>query len=244
MAKIPAYEKVFEQLKKEIVDGDISVGEFLPPEGMLEKRFDVSRTTIRRATELLSREKFVEIKQGRGTKVIDHKTQQTLNRVTSISETLMKKGYVVESKSMHIDTIQATVNQARELGIEQGDELVRIQRVQTADGRPVAIMRNYLLPYMVPGVEDYNDKFTSLYKFLETRYGINIDSAKNGISATIASFNEAEMLDIKIGAPLLRIARTCYMGEKPVCLDRIRIVGDVYEFEMIMDGKYSHKNED
>lgn len=238
MTKVPAYERVFQQLKKEIIDGDYSVGELLPPEGMLEKRFDVSRTTIRRATELLAREKLVEIKQGRGTKVVDHKTQQTLNLVTSISETLKRKGYDVIPKSMYIDKVEASINQAKELGVKQGEELVRVQRVQMADGRPIAIMKNYLLPHTVPGITEYTNQFTSLYQFVETRYGITIDSAKNSISARVANFNEAEMLNIKVGAPLLNIVRTCYMNEKPVCLDRISIVGDIYEFEMVMEGRY------
>lgn len=242
MAKIPVYEKVFQQIKKEIVDGDLSVGELLPPERILEKRFGVSRTTIRRAMELLSREKLVEIKQGRGTRVIDHKTKQTLNRVTSISETLMKKGYDVESKNIGIDLVEASSNQAKELGVDQGEKIIRIYRVQLADGKPIAIMKNYLLPYMVPGISDYSDKFISLYRLLERRYGINIDSAKNRISATAASSSEAKMLEQKEGAPLLRIARTCYCDSKPVCLDRIHILGDIYEFEMFMEGEYSQKN--
>lgn len=236
--KVPAYVKVFQQLKKEIIDGEFNVGDMLPPEGMLEKRFDVSRTTIRRATELLSRENLVEIKQGRGTRVIDYKTQQTLNLVTSISETLKQKGYEVEPKSMYIDVVEATSTQAKDFEIEAGDRIVRVQRVQMADGKPIAIMRNYLLPHMVPGIETYTDQFTSLYQFLESRYGINIDSAKNSIAARIANFNEAQMLDLKVGAPLLQIKRICYMDSKPVCLDRISIDGDVYEFEMFMEGRY------
>lgn len=243
MAKNPAYKQVFQQLKKEIIDGEYSVGEFLPTESQLEKQFNVSRTTIRRATELLAREKLVHIKQGRGTRVLEYKTQQTLNLVTSVSETLRKKGYHVTTKSMSIDRTEATVSQAQELDIEPGDFLVRVERIQMADGRPIAIMKNFLLPDMVPDIVDYQNQFTSLYQFLERHYGIHIDSAKNSISARIAGAGEAEMLKISMGEPLLRISRTCYAQSKPVCLDRINILGDVYEFEMIMEGRDINNNQ-
>ncbi len=237
MAKMPAYEKVFQQLKREIIDGEFGVGELLPTETELEKRFDVSRTTVRRATELLSRDKFVVIRQGKGTRVLDYKTQQNLNLVTSISETLRKKGYDVKPKNMYIDKVGASTNQALDFEIDPEESLVRIQRVQEADGKAVAIMKNYLRPEMVPGMEGYVDKFTSLYQFLEDRYNISIDSAKNKISAQVADFTEAQMLGIQVGAPLLNISRVCYMENKPVCLDRISIVGDIYEFEMFMEGR-------
>lgn len=240
MARLPAYEKVYQQLKKEIIDGEFSVGELLPPEGELEKRFNVSRTTIRKAMENLSREKFVSIKQGRGTRVIDYKTQQNLNVVTSISETLRKKGYDVKAKSMYIDAVKATNNQAYDFEVEKDTELIRIQRVQLADDKPIAIMKNYVLPDMVPGIENYVNQFSLLYNFLEERYNINIDSTKNKISAKIASFTEAEMLGIKVGSPLLYIQRVCYQEGKPVCLDRIRIVGDIYEFEVLMEGCFKN----
>lgn len=237
MAKTPAYDKIFQQLKKEIIEGEFAVGELLPTESELESRFNVSRTTIRRATEMLSREKFVVIRQGRGTRVLDYKTQQNLNLVTSISETLRKKGYDVKPRSMYIDSVGASIKQASDFEVEINDPLIRIQRVQEADGKAIAIMKNYIRPERVPGIEGYVDQFTSLYQFLEDHYNIVIDSAKNKISAKVASFTEAEMLGIKAGEPLLFISRICYMEGKPVCLDNISIVGDIYEFEMYMEGR-------
>ena len=106
-AKIPAYQRVYNALKARILEGDYGVGELLPSEPELERQFGVSRTTVRKAVENLSREGFVLAQQGRGTVVLDFSTRQNLNEVTSISETLERKGFTVVPKSMYIDRIEA-----------------------------------------------------------------------------------------------------------------------------------------
>lgn len=238
MKKMPAYVKVYKGLKAEILDGEFEVGELLPTETALEDKFKVSRTTIRRAMELLARERFVSIKQGRGTVVLDYKTRQNLNLVTSISETLRKKGYTVKPRSMYIDEVKATLKQQENFGELETETLIRIQRVQLADDKPIAIMRNYLKADMVPEIKLHVNKFTSLYEFLESKYNILIDSASNKITAKIASFTEAEMLGINPGDSILHISRICYCREEAVCLDSISIVGDFYELEIFMEGRY------
>ena len=54
-AKIPAYQRVYNALKARILEGDYGVGELLPSEPELERQFGVSRTTVRKAVENLSR---------------------------------------------------------------------------------------------------------------------------------------------------------------------------------------------
>ncbi|MDR1132126.1 MAG: GntR family transcriptional regulator [Oscillospiraceae bacterium] len=237
MEMVPAYVRVYKIIKREIVDGEYAIGELLPPEPELEKRFSVSRTTVRRAVDILSREGFVTAQQGRGTWVLDYKTRQNLNKVTSISETLRKKGFTVRPKDMRIDELPATQRLAADLGIPQGSRVVRIHRIQLADEKPIVIMRNHLIPAMVPGIERYADAITSLYQFLEDRYNINIDSAVDKISAKSADLAEAQMLQIPVDSALLYMRRTCYANGKPVCADRLSLVGDRYQLEVNMVGR-------
>lgn len=126
MSKLPAYMIMYNSLKEDIKKGVYPVGDLLPIEAELENLFSVSRTTVRRAMEILAREGFVEIKQGRGTMVLNFKTKQNLNQVTSVTESLRRKGYSVRTKSMYIDTVYATFQLAEELKINQGDLLARV----------------------------------------------------------------------------------------------------------------------
>ncbi len=237
-AKIPAYARVYNALKARILESDYAVGELLPPEPELEKQFGVSRTTVRKAVENLSREGFVLAQQGRGTQVLDFSTRQNLNEVTSLSETLERKGFTVVPKSMYIDRVAASAKLAKELEVEVGAPVVRVQRIQLADGKPIAIMHNYLRAEMVPGMENDSGKFHRLYDYLETRHGIVIDSAYDRITAKAASFTEAEMLQVSVGSALIYLIRNCFSAGKPVCADHCSIIGGRYDFEIRMQGRY------
>lgn len=238
MTKLPAYTQMYNAIKTDIQKGIYQIGDLLPKEAELETLFSVSRTTVRRAMELLSREGFVEIKQGRGTMVLDYRTKQDLNQVTSVSETLRRKGYTVRTKSMYIDTIHVPSNLAEELNINQGDKIARVQRIQLADDKPVAIMKNYIPYQLVPDIEEYTNQFSALYEFLEEKYNVQIDAAKDKIYAKGADFTEAEMLGVKPETALLCIRRVCFQNEKPVCVDVVSIIGDQYELELSMAGRY------
>ncbi len=237
MGDIPIYQEVYGNLNKLIRDGDYEVGEFLPPEGDLEQMYDVSRTTIRKAVNMLVSEGYVEVKQGRGTKILDFNSTQKLNGVTSISETLRKKGMQVEAKSIYIDIVEATKRTAERLKVDEGTKLYRVQRIQLADGKPVAIMENFIGTAFTPNLDTKINEIHSLYAFLEEEYGLHIDYAKDVISAKSADFVESQMLDVRVGAALLTLRRVSYTNGRPLTFDRIIIRADRYQFEIDMMGR-------
>jgi GntR family transcriptional regulator len=234
------YKKVYQEVKEKIDMGAYSAGELLPTELELGKQFGVSRTTIRRAIDLLARDGYLQAKQGYGTEVLDYKTKQSLNAVTSISETLRKKGVHVRSKSIYIDTFDAPPQLADKLQIPTGTLLTRVQRIQLGDEKPIAIMQNYLVSDTVPDLQLFTKSTNSFYLYLEDKYGIIIDKAHDRITARAATFVEAEMLQIPIGTALIVFDRICYQQEKPVCVDHLKIVGDRYEFELTLTGRNAY----
>ncbi len=238
MRKVPAYMVIHDLIKKNIQDGTYSVGELLPTEPELEKIYKVSRTTIRSAMELLKEEGFVDIKQGRGTMVLDRRTIQDLNKVTSVTESLRRRGYDVRTKSMYIDLIPANEKLSEELHIKTGDSITRVQRIQLIDEKPIAIMKNYIPTSLVPGLPQFTNKFSGLYQFLEEHYHLEIDGAADKIFAKSADFAESEMLGVQPGTALLCIRRICYRDNQAFCVDDVCILGDQYELAISTNGRY------
>jgi GntR family transcriptional regulator len=229
-AAIPRYLRVYGSLKTQMESGDFKVEDFLPAEPELQKLFNVSRTTVRRAVELLAQEGFVSIQQGKGTQVLDFKATQRLQYVTSFSETLREKGFTVRSRGVTADFIPAPRRIATDLKIEPDARLVRIQRVTLANGKPIATMLNYLLPELVPGIEKRIASMKSLYAFLEAEYNVRIESATDFISATAASAAEAEKLEVPPDSPLLVVKRVSYARGRPIEVAILHIVADRYEY--------------
>lgn len=238
MLKIPAYAVVHARLKEEIMKGELAIGTLLPSEPELEKKFGVSRTTVRRAVELLSRDGYVKAQQGRGTQVLDYKTKQNLNVVTSFSETLIRKGHDVKPRDVYVDIVPASAPVAEDLHIREGELVARVQRIQLSDERPIAIIKNYIPAGIVPDIENQAKNIKSLYRFLREFYNLHIDSAHDRISAHGADFSEAQMLGVAVGSALLYLHRVCYsVDHSPICVDQLSVNGEKYELEINMSGR-------
>ncbi len=233
----PAYTVVYKVLKREITDGDYPIGSLIPAEPELEKRFSVSRTTVRRAVDLLAREGYLLAQRGLGTVVLDYKTKQNLNVITSMSTTLRKRGFKVEANNIEITIIPCPKRVAVDLNMQEGEEVAKVERVLFADGVPIAILKNYIPAYTVPNIVARKDEIESLYAFLEERYNFKIDSANDRISARNADNEEAKKLDVALGTSLLYMRRVCYSQNKPIIADRVSVVGDRYELEVTMLGR-------
>jgi len=226
------YVLVYSSIKTQIENLDYKIGDYLPPEPELQKQFDVSRVTVRKAVELLARQGFVHIQQGRGTIVLNFKATQSLQYVTSFSETLLERGFVVDHKLLSIGTENPTAKIAAYMEISKDDLVVKIERIAFANKKPMALMTNYLVANFVPGIEKKAGRIKSLYRFLEDEYVIVIDAAKDFISADIASKKEADQLEILPGASLLTVRRVSYRSAKPIELVFLRIIADRYEYSV------------
>ena len=238
MSKQLMYHKIHDRIRHDIQNEVYLVGSLLPTESELESKYSVSRTTIRKAMSLLAKEGYIEIKQGRGTRVLNYKARQDFNHVTSVTESLRRKGFLVTTKSMHIDLVPAAYPLTDTLNLKEGEMMVRIQRIQLADGKPICLMTNYIPYELVPGLEQATGAFIALYQYLEEAYGFIITNTKDRIYAAAASFYEAEMLEVSTGTPILQIERTCYNQGNAICYDLVKIIGNQYEVEITTVGRH------
>lgn len=237
MKEIPAYQKVYTELKRCIKEGFYAPDTLLPTESELEKQFSVSRTTVRKAISLLAGEGYLSVRQGRGTQVLNVSTTQRLNHISSITETLQEKGHVVTVQAMSIERIKPPAYVTEALSLPPDAAVYCMQRIQCADGQPIAMMVNYLRENIVPGLDKYTNQFVGLYSFLEKQYNIILKDAWERLSAVSASFTESQILKIPIGSPLLCSKRVSYVEQGPFEYSVIKLVADKYEYIVYMQGR-------
>jgi GntR family transcriptional regulator len=237
LKKHPAYLKVYNSIKASIDSGEFKVSDLLPTEPSLEDKYDVSRITIRKAIELLSNDGYVRVKQGYGTTVLDPGAMQKLSFVTSLSETMASYGYKITTKNMHIDEIIPSKRISDKLNLTENTPVIRIQRLQLANDKPISIMTNYIISDLVPNIRDFEDQFISLYLFLESEYDINIDASHDLITANTADLVQAKLLQIPIGSPLLHLTRTSYSEGQIITVDDAYIDATRYKFSIHLAGR-------
>lgn len=235
MSKQALYLTVYGILKQEITEGHLKVGTLLPSEQELEAQFKVSRTTIRKAIGLLKDEGYLDVRQGRGTTVQDITTTQKLLHISSISETLRNNGHEVSVRSMSITEIQAPDSLSDYF--VPGTPLYYLERVMCSDGVPINYSSTYLLAELIPHFEQYLNTFCGLYRFLETKYHIQMTSATETLSASAANFVEAQLLNIPQESPMLISKRVTNIGDTCFEYGINRLVGSRYKYTVHMSGR-------
>ena len=82
------YQKVYGIYKEKILNGSIKGGSLLPSENTLANEFDVDRSTIRRALQMLVDDGLVEKSAGKGTIVIGRNLDQESERDTGTNKNI------------------------------------------------------------------------------------------------------------------------------------------------------------
>lgn len=201
----PAHERLSEQLKADIIEGRLAPGSQIPGEMELAEQHGVSRTTVRRALDTLTQEGLVNRHQGRGTFVSEGQINQVLGDLFSFTEIIQQMGMEPGITGIRVGVDPYPPHEAREF--LPGGHLWIVERVRTGNGKPVALMRSWLpdavawelTPESLQGNQ-------SLYEILREK-GVRPARTNETILAEAASENDAALLDIAPGSPLLTICR-------------------------------------
>ena len=233
----PTYTFVYNSLKDKILGGEYPINSLLPAEPVLEKIYGVSRITVRRAVSMLSEDGLVMKKRGVGTVVLNYEITQNLNQITSLTETLHKKGYEVSVIESSIEYIEADVPLARIFDVPEKTKIAKLYRLIGASGMPLGIVENYIPAELVPDIDKWDGKFMSLYHLLEDKYYIQIEMAQDRIFAENAVTWEANKLQVEEGFALIGSRRKCVRFGKCIVYDIVRIRHDMYGFDISLYGR-------
>ncbi len=196
----PLYHQMMQRIIADIEKGVYPVGSRIPPEHELEQQYQVSRVTVRRALAELTEKGLLERKQGKGTFVSVPHVQQNLKSLHSFHDACRQNGRTPGTRVVRVIETAADGNDLSELNLREGSRVLEILRVRLADGEPVVLEKNHFsMAYTYLEEEDLSG---SLYALLR-EYGTEPVQAVHDISLCFAGREEAELLGIEDGSPLL-----------------------------------------
>ena len=85
-SKEPIYEQIYQQIKKDILSGELSAGYPLPSMRILAKEIDVSIITTKRAYEELEKDGLIYSVVGKGSFVSEQNREMIIERKRKIIE--------------------------------------------------------------------------------------------------------------------------------------------------------------
>ena len=180
LVEAPLYRRIVDALREDITSGHTAVGDRLPTEDALCRRFGVSRHTVREALRALREEGLVASRQGAGTTVV-RRTARSLYTysVSSIEELLQyaaEARYAVDKSGI----VVADRVLADRLGCEVGQRWLRVEGFRYAAGEQVPICWTEVFvraDYAGIGLM-IGRRAGTIYSWIEEMYGVRIGSVE------------------------------------------------------------------
>lgn len=229
---IPKYFQLVNILRHKIEDGDWLPYESIPSERELEKIYHISRITIREAIAILIRQGYLYREHGRGTFVSPQKLQKPIQKLTSFSEDMIYRGMEPGQRILTMEHIVPTERVAKILELAPGAQVLRIQRIRLANNHPMGLENSQIvLPDGETITREELEKSGSLYQILITRFNLIPTEAEETVEATLASSEEAGLLETATGSPILLTSRTLWaQTRRPIEFVKILYRGDRYRY--------------
>jgi GntR family transcriptional regulator len=230
---MPKYYQLANILRQQIENGDFQPHDAIPSERQLEDRYNLSRPTIRQSIDLLARQGYLYRVHGRGTFVSPPKLQKGMLELTSFSEDMRKRGLKPGHKILDFGYVLPDKTTRRHLEIaDPQEQVLRIKRLRYGDAIPIGLQDSYLsLEKGQTITREEMGEGGSIYAILQEKFGIYPAEADETLEVTLATRQEADLLQIAEGSPLLLNERTLWSQDrKAIEFVRILYRGDRYKY--------------
>jgi GntR family transcriptional regulator len=222
-----------QSLRQAIAQGTFRPGTQLPTEAELCQMLGVSRTVVREALRVLEEDGLVARRHGVGTFVRDHPILKNLNFNFGITEMIGSAGLIAGTSYFAIQSEPADQEKAEQLRVAPGTALLTVERVRTADGRPVVYSLDTLTESLVQRAELDPQllRTQSIYEMLQTSLGKVIEYGIARLLPVAAPDYAAEKLQLPPNALTLYIVQTDYSpDDEPLVYSQEYHLPDAFDF--------------
>ena len=232
---LPLYQQIVAIFTSRISGGEWAVGARLPGEHELSEEFGVSRITAKRALDELAAAGLVKRERGRGTRVLSLPAAPPMrSTVEGWLDLMVHMQRTTSVRVLDFGQVSASPKVAEALALAPGDRVLRIVRVRSLDGTPMSHVTAWVPNAVAAGLAPAELERTALLQQIE-RAGVQVSSARQTVSATLAAPDVAQPLQLYAGAPLLEVRRVVSDAEgRPVQYLRALYHPDRYQMAMTM----------
>lgn len=202
----PLHRVVAADLRQLIRSGALGVGEPLPSEAELCRRFSASRGPVRQALAALRDEGLIGGGQGRRSVVLDAVPAQPFESFLSFTRRAELTGHVPGQRLQEIALRRPEPLVAAALGLEPDALAVQLVRLRLLDGRPAMLERMTYVEAVGRPLLAADLDGGSIYAIL-IGLGVDLHAARHTFDAVAADGRDAELLGVSLGHPLLRERR-------------------------------------
>jgi GntR family transcriptional regulator len=231
---------VQDELKERIDRGQLPAGTRLPSEPELAAELQVSRATLREALRAMELEGLLRRRQGSGTFVAERpRMASSLDMNFGVTDAIRAAGMTAGIADGRHWVEPASAGEAALLALEPGQDVLVIERVRTAEGKPVVLSRDLFPSRLVEGREGVVQQMLerSIYDVLERELGIVIHHGVARFRPVRADHAVAGRLGVPRGELLLYLWQVDYAQDgAPVISSHEFHLADAFDFTVVRRG--------
>ena len=214
----PLYQQIKAMILASLQASEWLPGTSIPSEMELAARYLVSQGTVRKAIDELAAENLLVRRQGKGTFVATYQEEGWQYRFLRLELDASQKLHLV-SHFLACETYKSTPALALMLKLKAGDPVIRIDRIQSFQRKPIVFEEIWLSAARFKNLtlEKLNAWSGPMYAFYESQYSTHMVRAEEQIKAINADQTLAKHLELPLGHALLLVDRVAFTyGNKPV----------------------------
>lgn len=214
MAK--AYEKIYNIIREQILDDNNIEMVQLPPERILCETYGVSRITIRQALKMLQDQGLIERLPGKGTFI-----KRGQEKKIPILESSYERAFAnimpkISREVISWEALAPPKEIGEAMGLLKSEECLTFQRIDFQSGAPLSYDKCFIpLQYSSTIDESIINEVDFLSSWVK-RENLAISYYKLEIEAAIATEEDAKILHMPIGSPVLHTTDTFHTAEGKV----------------------------
>lgn len=199
------YTQIADDLRAQIATGTLRPGDDVPTESELAERWHTSRGPIRNALAALRNEGLIETGRGRPARVVSRKASQAVDVSVPFTRWARDLGVTPGAQTQEL-SLRRAGDRAELLGVSPDDTIVSVVRLRLLDGRPTMLERLFYTETVGRRLLDVDTDAISITEYLGS-VGHPIVGLEHQIDAVAADEQDAALLRVPMGTPILRLSR-------------------------------------
>ena len=204
------YKQIVSELEADLLSGKYNEVKKLPREEDLIEKYQVSRTTIRKAIAMLVNKGYVYQVQGSGIFIREASLQDyvSLENLKGLTRDFPDKK--IESKLINLMVINADEDLAKQMKCDVGTDIYFLERLRYVNEEPFAVEYTYLNKNVIPYMSE-EIAHRSIYSFIINDLKLSIGFADKIIYADKLDSESAQLLQLSVNDPTLVIENTVFL---------------------------------
>ena len=232
-SSVPFFIQIAETMKRRIVSGQYNPGKQLFTGEELEREFQTSNITIRKAMEKLKNDGFVERRRGLGTTVskiapepLGFDLGSSFNKLKESIRKLNTQVRVLEiTRTMSSEYVQHL------LSMNPEQDIWRMKRIRIYKGLPVSFYTYYADPVYCADISEEKAGKDDIIDTMEQAMGVKIQKVSQTLRSVVADLDISSVLDVPFGAPLFFNESTYHSASgQAIFLNQSYFRGDMFAF--------------